>query len=265
MPLTVATWNINSVRLRIDNLARLIAEASPDVIALQEIKCPDEAYPREAIAALGYPHQHARGMKGYNGVAILSRLPFTATSGLDWCDRQDCRHASVKLAGGIELHNFYVPAGGDIPDPEANDKFAHKLRFLEELAAWSKTERAPRKRRILVGDLNVAPLPNDVWSHKALLDVVCHTPGEVERLGALQAAESWIDALREFHPPEQKLFTWWSYRAQDWRASDRGRRLDHVWVTPSLRGQLRAARVLKDARDWKQASDHVPVVVTLDL
>ncbi|MSO71090.1 MAG: exodeoxyribonuclease III [Alphaproteobacteria bacterium] len=263
--MTIATWNINSVRLRIDNLARLIAEASPDVIALQEIKCPDEAYPRAAIAALGYPHQYARGMKGYNGVAILSRLPFTATHGLDWCERQDCRHAAVKLAGGIELHNFYVPAGGDRPDPAANDKFAHKLRFLEELAAWSKAERAPRQRRILVGDLNVAPLPNDVWSHKALLDVVCHTPGEVDRLNALQEAESWVDALREFYPPEQKLFTWWSYRAQDWRASDRGRRLDHIWVTPALRGQLRAARVCKDARDWRQPSDHVPVVVTLEV
>jgi len=262
--LTIATWNINSLRLRIDNLARLAAEAAPDVIALQEIKCPDEAYPRAAIAALGFPYQHARGMKGYNGVAILSRVPFAAPRGLDWCARQDCRHAAVRLPGGIELHDFYVPSGGDVPDPSVNDKFAHKLQFLDELAAWSASERRPRARRILVGDLNVAPLPNDVWSHKELLDVVCHTPDEVSRLEAVQAAEGWVDALRVFHPPDQKLYTWWSYRALNWRASDRGRRLDHVWVTPALAPKLRSARVLKDARDWPQASDHVPVVVELD-
>jgi exodeoxyribonuclease-3 len=115
-----------------------------------------------------------------------------------------------------------------------------------------------------VGDLNVAPLETDVWSHKQLLDVVSHTPIEVKLLGGLQKSHAWVDAVRHFVPPEQKLFSWWSYRAQDWRASDRGRRLDHVWVTPDLVERLKGTAILKDARDWARASDHVPVVVDFE-
>jgi exodeoxyribonuclease-3 len=116
---------------------------------------------------------------------------------------------------------------------------------------------------VLVGDLNIAPLEHDVWSHKQLLDVVSHTPIEVEGLLGWQKAAGWHDALRHFVPEDQKLYTWWSYRARDWRAADRGRRLDHVWVSDDLAGKLSRHHVLKDARDWPQASDHVPVLVEL--
>ena len=256
-------WNINSVRMRIDLVRRLIEEASPDVLCLQETKTPDELFPREAFESLGYSHMLVHGMKGYNGVAVLSRAPFTGSSTRGWCARADCRHAIVELPGGIELHNIYVPAGGDIPDPEANPKFAHKLQFLDELTAWFAAERDGGRPMIAVGDLNIAPLEMDVWSHKQLLSVVSHTPVEVARLDGLQRAGGFVDAVRHFVPPEERLYTWWSYRARDWAASDRGRRLDHVWVTPPLVGALAQARVLRDSRGWEKASDHVPVMIEL--
>lgn len=264
MSLRVATWNVNSIRLRLDNVARLVNRWSPDVLCLQETKVRDEAFPLEPLAALGYRHALIHGMKGYNGVAILSRLPFEGQETMGWCERADCRHAIVRLPGGIELHNFYVPAGGDIPDPEENPKFEHKLRFLDEMTAWFPANRTPRDKLLLLGDLNVAPLETDVWSHKQLLNVVSHTPVETTRMADLQTTLGWVDAVRHFIPPEKRLYSWWSYRARDWAASDRGRRLDHVWVTPALAPALRSAEVIREARGWDAPSDHVPVVVDLE-
>ena len=260
----LVTWNINSVRLRAPLVRRLVDEIAPDVVCLQETKVVDELFPHDEFAEL-FPHRHARGMKAYNGVAILSRIPFTQTGGQDWCGRPDARHVSATFAGGVELHDFYVPSGGDEPDPAINDKFAHKLQFLDELTAWSREQSSPRAKRILVGDLNIAPLEHDVWSHKQLLNVVSHTPVEVDRLQQLQAAHDWVDAVRHFVPESEKLYSWWSYRARDWRASNRGRRLDHVWVTPALKSNLQSASVFADARDWTKTSDHAPVVVDIDL
>jgi exodeoxyribonuclease III len=265
--LRIATWNINSLRLRLPLLQHLIAQLDPDVICLQETKVPDDLFPRAAPAELGYPHIAYKGMKGYNGVAILSRIPLALHgTAPDWCGRDDSRHVAVLLdmkSGPVELHDFYIPAGGDIADREANPKFAHKLDFVAEATAWFKA-RPGLGRTVLVGDLNIAPLEHDVWSHKQLLDVVSHTPIETTGLLAWQH-DTFHDALRHFVPEDQKLYTWWSYRNRDWRVSNRGRRLDHVWVTPDLKDGLVSHAILKDARDWPQTSDHVPVCVELEI
>lgn len=266
--LRVATWNINSVRLRLGLVKKLARQASPDVICLQETKTPDEHFPRAALARLGYVHQAACGMKGYNGVAILSRHPLHAAVPREWCERADCRHIVAEIEVGtdrVELHNVYVPAGGDVPDPKTNPKFAHKLQFLREQTAWWEKQAKGGPPRVLVGDLNVAPFETDVWSHRQLLDVVSHTPAETRLLGEMLAAHDWIDVAREIVPEPTRMYTWWSYRNRDWKASDRGRRLDHVWVTPGLKPALAAVHILKGARDWRQPSDHVPVVVDLKL
>ncbi len=259
----IVSWNVNSIRLRLDLLERLSKQWQPDVVCLQEVKAQAEDFPFDALRALGYREIHLRGMKSYNGVAILSRAPLQKPEGRDWCGKEDCRHALARLPGGIELHNFYVPAGGDIPDPKANPKFAHKLQFLDEATDWFAEGRRNGRKMILLGDLNIAPLETDVWSHKSLLTVVSHTPVEVEKLTRLKEAGKWVDAVRKIIPPSEKLYSWWSYRAADWSLSDRGRRLDHIWVTPALAPAVADARILREARGWAQASDHAPVMVDL--
>ena len=254
--LRIATWNITSLRLRLKLLPGLIEALRPDVLCLQETKVPDDLFPMDDVQALGLPHVLHWGMKGYNGVAIFSRLPITRIEAPDWCDKDDSRHIAGVLENGVTIHNFYVPAGGDIPDRDENPKFGHKLDFIAQARAHFAANRP--SRAVLVGDLNIAPLEHDVWSHKQLLNVVSHTPIETEGLLAWQA-EGWHDAVRQFVPPSEKLYTWWSYRNRDWRASNRGRRLDHVWTTPDLTAI--SQEILVDARDWEQSSDHVPVCV----
>jgi exodeoxyribonuclease-3 len=264
--LTIATWNINSVRLRQDLLTTLMNDAAPDIICLQETKAPDPLFPEDLGARLGLPHVVKRGMKGYNGVAILSRIELNLVEATpDWCDKSDCRHiAAQAVTGGdpVTIHNFYVPAGGDIPDRTANPKYGHKLDFIAE--ARTHFTSYPPTRSILLGDLNIAPLEHDVWNHKQLLTVVSHTPEETTGLNAWRD-QGFTDAIRHFVPDDQKLYTWWSYRNRDWRASNRGRRLDHIWVSHDLESTLSNYRILSDARDWQRTSDHVPVVLTLKL
>lgn len=265
-PFTLATWNINSVRLRMPLLQKLVDEANPDVICLQETKVDDPLFPHAPIEAMGYPYRAVNGRKGYHGVATLSRIPFAEVDAMKWCEKDDGRHLKVRLDEGTEIHNFYVPAGGDIPDPAVNVKFAHKLQFLDEMDAfWRKSaKRSKTDPVIVVGDLNVAPHETDVWSHKQLLNVVSHTPAETDRFKDILATWDWIDVTRRYVPIEQKIFSWWSYRNQDWKASDRGRRLDHVWASQALDGAISAHTIVRDARDWDRPSDHVPIVVRVE-
>jgi len=257
----LATWNINSVRLRLPLLLRFAAEYLPDIICLQETKCPDEFFPATKLRAAGYTHQAIWGQKSYNGVAILSRVPLTDIQTYARCGKQDCRHLSAHLPGGAALHNIYIPAGGYEADPIGNPKFQHKLDFVDELAAWWPQQTAGAK--ILVGDLNIAPLEHDVWDSKKMQNVVSHTPIEREKFLAMQNSIDWIDSAREFTPHDQKLYSWWSYRATDWDAANKGRRLDHIWVTPDLKSSLRGAHTPRDLRAWPQPSDHVPVILQI--
>jgi exodeoxyribonuclease III len=262
MRLAVTTWNINSVRLRIDAVAKFVKSVQPDVLCLQETKCPDANFPFAAFRAAGYPHIAISGQKGYHGVATVSRIPFAGDRRRDFCAKGDARHLCATLDGalpGVDIHNFYVPAGGDEPDPDINPKFAHKLAFVNEMADWAAMDKAASGRAILVGDLNIAPLEHDVWSHRSLLNVVSHTQIEVDKLKKAQEAGPWVDALRKFVPDDQKLYTWWSYRSPDWSNANKGRRLDHIWVSPALAPAVASMEVLREARGWERPSDHAPV------
>ncbi len=255
--LKIVSWNINSVRARLELVERLLVEERPDVLCLQETKATNDVFPAALFRRHGFVHQQLRGQKMHHGVAILSRLRLHEPGSHDWQDNGEARHVGVRLDCGIRIENVYVPAGGDTPDRTLNPKFGQKLDFIGRMTSWSEKLREPT---IIVGDFNVAPLECDVWSHKALLDVVSHTPVEVEALGRLQAAHGWVDLGRSFVPAPERLFTWWSYRSKDWTANDRGRRLDHMWASPSLALQHRHHSVHEPCRSWERPSDHVPLV-----
>lgn len=266
MRLRIATWNVNSVRLRLDHIARFAAEHAPDVLCLQEIKCQEAEFPREPLAEAGYTHVAVNGQKGWHGVAIASRLPIEPAPKLDVCREGHARCIGA-IVGGIEIHNFYAPAGGDIPDREANPKFDHKLDFFQKLAGELRN-RDPDRPFALVGDLNVAPGEHDVWSHRQMSRIVSHTPIEIEAMQTLRDALGLVDLPREATPEPAKLFSWWSYRAQDFRKSNRGLRLDHILVSPGLAASTRAAGPVRavvhdDVRAWERPSDHAPVSADL--
>ena len=262
MPFTIATWNINSVRLRAGLVTRLMQEEAPDILCLQECKSPVDKMPLAEFAALGYAHVVARGQKGYNGVAILSKLPIEDAGDMDFAALGHARHVAGRLENGVVIHNFYVPAGGDVPDRAVNEKFGQKLDYLAEMRDWFRESRPSKS--ILVGDLNIAPREDDVWNHKQLLKIVSHTPVEVAHLDDVMTAGGWADVTRA-DIPEGQLYSWWSYRASDWDSADKGRRLDHVWASDDIRGAGHSSRILRAARGWEQPSDHAPVFATFDL
>lgn len=258
----IATWNVNSVRIRLDLLKRLADTVSPDVLCLQETKVQDPQFPVEALAEMGWGHHALYGMKSYNGVAVFSRFPIEDATRHHWCGKKDARHLSVQT-GGIRIHNLYIPAGGDIPDPEENDKFAHKLSFVDELTSWAKDE-GKKDKTLLLGDFNIAPLAEDVWSHKQLLKIISHTPIETDGLNAWQKAGKWDDLIRHHKGSNTKLYSWWSYRARDWAKSNRGRRLDHIWGSKDMTARMTHAEIVTEARGWERPSDHVPVYVDIE-
>ena len=257
----IATWKINSVRLRIAHVLRFIKEQNIDVMCLQETKTTDENFPSEDFRKVGMKYQYYRGEKSYNGVAIVSKFELTDPGYVNWCKKNDTRHIYVKINNNIELHNFYVPAGGDEPDISINPKFDHKISFINEMKNYFFSET--KKNKILVGDLNIAPLEHDVWSHKQLLNVVSHTPIETETLLDLIQTGDWIDVMRQFVSHNEKLYSWWSYRNRNWEISNRGRRLDHFWISKNLFSLVKSGVIYKDTRSWEKPSDHVPIIVEL--
>ena len=260
---SIATWNINSVRLRMPIVERFLKEQSPDVLCLQEIKCQEHQFPYEAFRALGYEHFAVHGQKGYHGVATVAKTPLKEFSRHDWQDNGEARHVGVELTGhqGMIVENVYVPAGGDEPDRAINPKFGQKLDFLERMTRWADAIDRPT---LIVGDFNIAPLESDVWNHKQLLKVVSHTPVEVDHLAQMQEAGRWVDITRK-DIPEGRLYSWWSYRSPDWNAADKGRRLDHIWASPDIAGAAHGSRILRAVRGWEKPSDHAPVLASFEL
>jgi exodeoxyribonuclease-3 len=195
--LKIASWNINSVRARVPIVERFLDEEQPDILCLQETKAMDNVFPADLFHSRGYIHHELNGQKMHHGVAILSRVRLHDSGRHDWQDNGEARHVGARLDCGIRLENVYIPAGGDIPDRTLNPKFGQKLDFIERMTRWSEKLAEPT---LIVGDFNIAPLECDVWNHKALLDVVSHTPIEVETLERLRQAHDWVDLGRKFIP-----------------------------------------------------------------
>ncbi len=255
----IVSWNINSVRLRLGTIAAYAAQHSPDVICLQETKCEDAVFPYDFFRQIGYAHYVYKGQKSYNGVAILSKHAIKSLPEIVAHD--SARHIAAKIMD-FNIHNFYVPAGGDVPDADVNAKFADKLDFL---AKMKKAAAQPNERSIWLGDFNIAPHEHDVWSHKQLQNVVSHTLIEVEKLLEIQSLGGFTDSARHFTPLAQKSYSWWSYRNKDWQKSNRGRRLDHIWVSNILQDSLRNYHVATEVRSLPKPSDHAPISITMNL
>jgi exodeoxyribonuclease-3 len=256
----LVSWNINSLRLRLPLLKEFVKAANPDVICLQETKVQDLEFPLLEVKNLGFDFVEFAGEKSYNGVAILSKFPIKNISVIDVLNYGHKRHISCEIStkiGEINLHNFYIPAGGDIADVNLNDKFDHKLKFVDWMSEFFSQQK--NKKLIIVGDFNIAPLEHDVWSHKQLLKIVSHTPIEVEKLTNLQNSLAFIDTHRYFTPENEKLYSWWSYRARNPLEANKGRRLDHIWATPNLKDYLDSFVIYRHFRSAKQPSDHVPI------
>ncbi len=266
---SIASWNINSVRLRQNQVISFLKEHQPDVLALQETKTPDEFFPEQVFKDAGYSYVIFNGMKSYNGVCFISKHPLTTPVIHQRVGQDDCRHLEVTCTVDqkhpIKLHNLYIPAGGDEPDRETNPKFDHKLKFVDEMTAFFPTYHDKDDAVITLGDFNIAPHENDVWSHKQLLKIISHTPIEVEKLNAMKDAFDWTDVARFFAKDEDKLYSWWSYRARDWQKSNRGRRLDHIWVSPHLKKNLKDFKIISEMRGIEKPSDHVPIITFLEL
>lgn len=260
--LKIASWNINSVRARIEIIEQFLREQAPDILCLQETKVVDENFPEEVFRQLGYDHILLHGQRMHHGVATISRVPIAKDDRLDWQNNGEARHLGISLPNGWRLENVYVPAGGDVPDRDENPKFGQKLDFLGRMIEWSKTLEFPT---ILTGDFNVAPLECDVWSSKQLRNVVSHTAIERETLGRLQEAGDWVDLARLFYPAPERCYTWWSYRSKDYTKNDRGRRLDHMWVTADIKDRAKAHEVHEPCRGWQRPSDHVPIVTEFEI
>ena len=264
----ILTWNINSIRIRLKQLSDVIDELQPDIICLQETKVENNKFPLKDVQELGFKYVSINGQPSYNGVAIFTCYKLQDTIIKNFCSKEDSRYISAKikhpkLDQHLNIHNFYVPAGGDEPDVSINPKFAHKIDFLNEMKSYFTENNKTQK--ILVGDLNIAPLENDVWSHKQLLNVVSHTPIETKTLLDIIASGDWVDVMREITPHDEKLYSWWSYRNRNWEISNRGRRLDHIWVSKKLFPQVKSGVIYKETRSWEKPSDHVPIIIDIDI
>ena len=257
----VFSWNVNSIRIRKAQLLNLINKESPDFICLQETKTLNEQFPISDFEKINYK-VYTNGISSYNGVAIITKHNLEKISVNNFCNKNDARHIQAKF-GKLSIHSIYVPAGGDEPDEKKNEKFLHKLKFLDEMGNFFSSKK--NELNLLCGDFNVAPYEDDVWSHKQLRNVVSHTDIERKKLLEILNKGNFMDAVRIFNNPPENIFTWWSYRSKDFNKNNRGRRLDHIWITKDEKIKIKDSKIFKDSRNNVKPSDHVPISMDFEI
>ncbi len=258
----IATWNVNSIKARLDNAVAWLKEAAPDVVALQEIKCTDDTFPRTAFEELGY-NCAIHGQKTYNGVAILSKRPMEdVTPRLPGGEADDhARYLEAIIPGGkgvVRVASIYAPNG----NPIGTEKFTYKLAWLERLHARARDLLKLEEKQVLMGDYNVIPTPDDCWDPKAWLNDALFQP---ESRAALRRLEylGFTDAFRACHA-ETHQYTFWDYQAGAWQ-KDHGIRIDHILLSPQAADSLKTSAIDKHVRSRERPSDHVPVWCKLDV
>ncbi len=249
----IATWNVNSIAARLPIVTRWLASAQPDVLCLQETKCIDEKFPREAFTELGYEAE-LFGQPTYNGVAILSRTP---CEDVQRGFPDDTPGAQARLLAatirGIGIVNVYIPNGGSVD----SDKYSFKLGWMNRLRAFFDARYSQASPVLLCGDFNVAPEDLDVHDPEQWRGQILFSDPE---RAALEEIRHWgfVDAFR-LHHADEKVFSWWDYRAAAFRRN-MGLRIDHIWVSRSLAARCTASAIDKEPRKWERPSDHTPVI-----
>lgn len=258
----IATWNVNSIRQRLDNLLSWLKERQPDIVCLQEIKCTDEAFPREPIEALGY-NVAVHGQKTFNGVALLSKLPFDEVAPGLIGDDSDVQARFLEAlvstgAGVLRVVSLYLPNG----NPPATDKYTYKLKWMDRLIAFSHERLKLEEPLVLAGDFNVIPAPLDAKRPAAWVQDALFLPQTRERFRALLNL-GLTDAVRAASE-DGGLYTFWDYQAGGWPKDD-GIRIDHLLLSPQAADTLCTVGIDRHVRGWDKPSDHVPVFVNLDI
>jgi exodeoxyribonuclease-3 len=257
--LRIASYNINGINPRLDVLTRWLEQFAPDVVALQELKCTDEAFPHRAIEALGYAAVW-HGQRSWNGVALLSRVgaPVETRRALpDDPDLEQSRYIEAAVCG-VLVGNMYAPNGNPKPGP----KFDYKLAWLDALKVHAAALVAAKLPAILIGDFNVIPTDLDVYKPERWIKDALFAPEARDKYRDL-VAKGWTDAIRTLDP-DQRIYTFWHY----WRNSferDAGIRIDHALLSPALAGGLKAAGVDRTPRGWDKTSDHAPIWVEVEV
>ena len=260
MSLTIATWNVNSLEVRLPHLAAWLAQHAPDVVALQETKTEDDSFPYDELAALGYAST-ASGQKTYNGVAVLTRVPRAAASGdvvtaiPGFADEQ--KRVLAVTVGDVRVVDVYVPNGQEVD----SDKYRYKLSWLAALTAWLREEIARHPKLVLLGDYNIAPEDRDVHDPKAWSGQVLFSEPEKAAFRGLVGL-GLADAFRLFEQPE-RAYSWWDYRMLAFPKKN-GLRIDHILVTPVLGAACTACTIDIEPRKAERPSDHAPVVARFE-
>ncbi len=256
----IATWNINGVKARLDTVLSWLEQARPDIACLQEIKSVDENFPRQPFEDLGY-NLETHGQKGFNGVALLSRLPFDEVNrGLPGDDTDEQARFIEGVfstgAGALRVVSLYLPNG----NPTDSEKFPYKLDWMQRLERWASHRLALEEPLVLAGDYNVIPMPGDcrdvaAWEGDALYRP--ESRAAFRRLANLGFTET-VRATSD----DDGLYTFWDYQAGAWQKNN-GIRIDHLMLSPEAANRLRGARIDRHVRAWEKPSDHVPVIAEL--